>query len=199
MVKKILLLLLLTFTTTFSLVGCSKEESINMVSDVAGKSSQPYSSKNLQEVKDLLKSYGDSSDLTVEEGSKKGMIVIENEEITANEELWTNFYENSQNQKNGNVTILKFTAHNDPVVTYLSYKDNEFFMVEDQSRDRYREDDVEDYYQSTFKYMKLFEENEKTYVYLLNDEKVTLEELNYSLMSTNIEEWIPYGFAFYYK
>ena len=78
-------------------------------------------------------------------------------------------------------------------------KDNKFYMMEDDSRDQYRDTKDEDYYEYTFKYMKLFEENKKTYVYLLDDDNVTLEELNYSLLSSQISDWIPYGFVFYYK
>ena len=117
----------------------------------------------------------------------------------ANKDLWDNFYENSNNKKEDYILVLKYTAQNDPILIYLSYKDNKFYMMEDDSRDQYRDTKDEDYYEYTFKYMKLFEENEKTYVYLLDDDNVTLEELNYSLLSSQISDWIPYGFVFYYK
>ena len=72
-------------------------------------------------------------------------------------------------------------------------------MMEDDSRDQYRESEKEkDYYEYTFNYLKLFEEDEKIYAYLLNDDNITLEKLNYSLLSSNMNEWIPYGFVFYY-
>ena len=69
-------------------------------------------------------------------------------------------------------------------------------MIRDESRDRYREVRDEDYYKYDFKYMKIFEENKQIYAYLLDDNNITLDELNFSLLSKNISEWIPYGFIF---
>ena len=37
------------------------------------------------------------------------------------------------------------------------------------------------------------------YVYLLDDDEITLDTLNYSLLSSKVSEWIPYGFVFYYS
>ena len=72
------------------------------------------------------------------------------------------------------------------VGVYIYSSINEFYFFE------------KDYYEYTFNYLKLFEEDEKIYVYLLNDDNITLEKLNYSLLSSNMNEWIPYGFVFYY-
>lgn len=195
--KKIINLLI--YITIFSMVGCSNVDDSKTVSSFKEEKNQIYSSEDSKAVKKLLKSYGKSDDLTVEKVSKKDILVIEDEEIVANKDLWDNFYENSNNKKEDDILVLKYTAQNDPILIYLSYKDNKFYMMEDDSRDQYRDTKDEDYYEYTFKYMKLFEENEKTYVYLLDDNNVTLEELNYSLLSSQISDWIPYGFVFYYK
>ena len=195
--KKIINLLI--YITIFSMVGCSNVDDSKTVSSFKEEKNQIYSSEDSKAVKKLLKSYGKSDDLTVEKVSKKDILVIEDEEIVANKDLWDNFYENSNNKKEDDILVLKYTAQNDPILIYLSYKDNKFYMMEDDSRDQYRDTKDEDYYEYTFKYMKLFEENEKTYVYLLDDDNVTLEELNYSLLSSQISDWIPYGFVFYYK
>ena len=195
--KKIINLLI--YITIFSMVGCSNVNDSKTVSSFKEEKNQIYSSEDSKAVKKLLKSYGKSDDLTVEKVSKKDILVIEDEEIVANKDLWDNFYENSNNKKEDDILVLKYTAQNDPILIYLSYKDNKFYMMEDDSRDQYRDTKDEDYYEYTFKYMKLFEENKKTYVYLLDDDNVTLEELNYSLLSSQISDWIPYGFVFYYK
>lgn len=195
--KKIINLLI--YITIFSMVGCSNVDDSKTVSSFKEEKNQIYSSEDSKAVKKLLKSYGKSDDLTVEKVSKKDILVIEDEEIVANKDLWDNFYENSNNKKEDDILVLKYTAQNDPILIYLSYKDNKFYMMEDDSRDQYRDTKDEDYYEYTFKYMKLFEENKKTYVYLLDDDNVTLEELNYSLLSSQISDWIPYGFVFYYK
>ena len=124
--------------------------------------------------------------------------MVENEQIVGNKKIWDDFYNNSKNNREGSILIVQYTEQDDPILTYLSYKDKEFFMIEDDSRDQYRDSKNEDYFEYSFKYLKLFEENNKTYVYLLDDNKITLDELNYSLLSSNISDWIPYGFVFYY-
>ena len=129
---------------------------------------------------------------------KNNIVVVENERIVGNKKIWDDFYNNSKNNKEGSILIVQYTEQDDPILTYLSYKDKEFFMIEDDSRDQYRDSKNEDYFEYSFKYLKLFEENNKTYVYLLDDNKITLDELNYSLLSSNISDWIPYGFVFYY-
>ena len=135
----------------------------------------------------------------MEKAGKRNIVVIENEKFVKNENLWNDFYENIKNKKEDSILILQYTQQKDPILTYLSYKDDKFFMVEDDSRDQYRESKERDYYEYTFKYLKMFEENNKVYVYLLDDDEITLDKLNYSLLSSKVSEWIPYGFVFYYS
>ena len=187
----------------FSLIGCNKSENDKITSNFYDNRENDkieiYSDTNSKEVKDLLKSYGKSKNLTVEKAGKRNIVVIENEKFVKNENLWNDFYENIKNKKEDSILILQYTQQNDPILTYLSYKDDKFFMIEDDSRDQYRESKESDYYEYTFKYLKMFEENNKVYVYLLDDDEITLDKLNYSLLSSKVSEWIPYGFVFYYS
>lgn len=182
----------------FSLIGCENIDNEKTINTFNDKELKVYSSKDSQKVKDLLKSYGEAKNLTVEKAKKNNMLVVENEQIVGNKKIWDDFYNNSKNNKEGSILIVQYTEQDDPILTYLSYKDKEFFMIEDDSRDQYRDSKNEDYFEYSFKYLKLFEENNKTYVYLLDDNEITLDELNYSLLSANISDWIPYGFVFYY-
>lgn len=177
------------------LVGCSNINNEKTINTFNNKELKVYSVKDSQKVKDLLKSY---DTLTVKKAKDNNIVVIENEKIVANKEIWDDFYNNTQKKKEGSILIVQYTEQDDPILTYLSFKDNKFFMIEDDSRDQYRDSKDEDYFEYSFKYLKLFEENNKIYVYLLDDKKITLDELNYSLLSSNISDWIPYGFVFYY-
>lgn len=181
-----------------SLIGCSNIDNEKAINTFNDKGLKVYSAKDSQKVKDLLKSYGESKNLTVERAKKNNIVVVENEEIVENEKIWNDFYNDIENKKEGSMLIVQYTEQGDPILTYLSYKDSKFFMIEDDSRDQYRDSKDEDYFEYSFKYLKLFKENNKTYVYLLDDNKITLDELNYSLLSSNISDWIPYGFVFYY-
>lgn len=182
----------------FSLTGCKNIDNEKTINTFNDKQLEVYSSKDSQKVKDLLKSYGEAKNLTVEKAKKNNIVVVENEQIVGNKKIWEDFYNNSKNNKEGSILIVQYTEQDDPILTYLSYTDKKFFMIEDDSRDQYRDSKNEDYFEYSFKYLKLFEENNKTYVYLLDDNKITLDELNYSLLSSNISDWIPYGFVFYY-
>lgn len=181
-----------------SLVGCKNVDTEKTIDTFNEEKLKIYSAKDSQKVKELLKSYGYSKNLTLEKTKKNNIVVIENEQIVVNEKIWNDFYNNSKKKKEDSILIVQYTEQDDPILTYLSYKDNKFFMIEDDSRDQYRDDKDEDYFEYSFKYLKLFKENNKTYVYLLDDNKITLDELNYSLLSSNISDWIPYGFVFYY-
>lgn len=190
---------LLTFIITLTLVGCDKVDNSKVVSNFDKKIEVVYSKGDIKKVKKLLKSYGTSHDLTIKKVKNREILVIKDGIIKENENLWNEFFTNTKNNKESYIIILQYTPQNDPILTYLSYKNNEYYMLEDDSRDKFREGEKEDYYEYTFKYLKLFEENEKVYVYLLDDDKITLEKLNYSLLGSKIDEWIPYGFVFYYN
>ena len=41
------------------------------------------------------------------------------------------FYENIKNKKEDSILILQYTQQNDPILTYLSYKDDKFFYRDD--------------------------------------------------------------------
>ena len=195
MKKIIIAIICLTFC---SLIGCKNADNEKSVDTFIEKELKVYSNKESQEVKELLKSYGKSKNLTVENARKRNIVVVENEIIVANEQLWNDFYDNTKKKKEDAILIVQYTEQDDSILTYLSFKDESFFMIEDDSRDQYRDTKQEDYFEYSFKYLKLFEENNKTYVYLLDDNEITLDELNFSLLSSNISDWIPYGFVFYY-
>lgn len=195
MKKIIYIIICITFC---SLLGCENADTKKAIDTFSEEKLKIYSAKDSQKVKEILKSYGESKNLTAEKAKKNNIVVIEDEQIVANKKIWNNFYNNSKKKKEDSVLIVQYTEQEDPILTYLSCKDNKFFMIEDDSRDQYRDDKEEDYFEYSFKYLKLFQENKKTYVYLLDDNKITLDELNYSLLSSNISDWIPYGFVFYY-
>ena len=124
----------------FSLIGCENidnEKAINAFND---KELKVYSSKDSQKVKDLLKSYGEAKNLTVEKAKKNNIVVVENERIVGNKKIWDDFYNNSKNNKEGSILIVQYTEQNIfNLYDDLSYKDKEFFMIEDDSRDQYRD------------------------------------------------------------
>lgn len=178
-------------------VGCSKTIDLN-VGNFKNKVSElkVYGKEESNEIIEVLKNYGNNKDLLINSAIKKNMMVIKNEEIVGNRNLWDEFNNNIKNKQEDSIIIVQYTEQEDAVLTYLSYSNSKFFMIKDESRDKYRDVRDKDYYEYDFKYMKLFEDNNKIYAYLLDDNSITLDELNFSLLSENISEWIPYGFIF---
>lgn len=198
--KKIILTLLVSILC-ISLIGCSNFIASNTktVDNIAKSQNEVniYGEKDSKKVKELLKSFGKTKDLSIEKATEKDMVVIDNKEIVANKKLWEDFYNNSQKNIEDSVIIVKYTEQDDPILTYVSYVDQKYYMIEDESRNRYNEIENKDYYEYSFKYLREFEDNYFKYVYLLDDKDITLDELNYTLLSNNEEEWIKYGFVFY--
>ncbi len=194
--KKSLIMLIIGFIIINS-IGCSKTIDLN-VKGFKNKINElkVYGKEEYSEIIKILRKCGNNKDLSISNATKKNMIVIKNEEIVGNKELWDDFNNNVKNKKEDSIIIVQYTAQEDAILTYLSYINDKFFMIRDESRDRYREVRDEDYYKYDFKYMKIFEENKQIYAYLLDDNNITLDELNFSLLSKNISEWIPYGFIF---
>lgn len=194
--KKSLIMLIIGVIIINS-IGCSKTIDLN-VKGFKNKINElkVYGKEEYSEIIKILRKCGNNKDLSINNATKKNMIAIKNEEIVGNKELWDDFNNNVKNKKEDSIIIVQYTAQEDVILTYLSYINDKFFMIRDESRDRYREVRDEDYYKYDFKYMKIFEENKQIYAYLLDDNNITLDELNFSLLSKNISEWIPYGFIF---
>ena len=199
--KRIEVLLIISILCC-SIVGCNRisNRGGNSVISVADgeiiESKKVYGSDNLKAIKEILSSYDKKADLEELNAIENNFIVIKDREIVGNEDLWNTFYENTINNRDDSIIIVKYTEQNDPILTYLSYLDDEYFMVEDNTRDRYDEE-IEDYYEYKFKYLKIFEDDKYKYAYLLDDKDITLDELNYSLKSKDSDKWISYGFIFY--
>lgn len=202
--KKILLLGLISFLC-FNIIGCNRiigENSRTFISVVDNESEDKYEQegiygeKEVSTIKDMLNDYGDEKELEVSKALAKNLVVIKEQEFIGNEDIWNKFYNNTKNKVEDSVIIVRYTEQGDPILTYLSYKNNKYFMIEDETRDRYDENQ-EDYNQYEFKYLRIFEDNNYKYAYLLNDKNITLDELNYSLSSSDTSKWIPYGFIFY--
>ncbi|MEG1411147.1 MAG: DUF4362 domain-containing protein [Terrisporobacter sp.] len=200
--KKIIVSLLVGITCV-NIIGCNQYMSNNakavdnvVESEVAEKNNI-YGKNDLKAIKEILKDCGSKKDLSVEKAKEKNMFVIKDRKIQCNENLWKDFADNSKENKDDEIIILKYTEQGDPILTYLSYLDGNYFMVEDESRNNYKEGYDKDYYEYSFKYLRMFEDDNYQYAYLLDDKDITLEALNYSLLSSNEDDWVPYGFIFY--
>ncbi len=197
-ILKKLLVFVITNVIAINFIGCCKTVDLN-IKNFKNQISElkVYGKEESSEIIKILTSCGNNKDLSIDNAIKKNMIVIKNGKMVGNKNLWDNFNKNIKNKKEDSVIIVQYTAQEDAILIYLSYNKDKFFMIKDESRDRHREVRDKNYYEYDFKYMRIFEENNNIYAYLLDDNNITLDELNYSLISEDISQWVHYGFIFH--
>lgn len=84
------------------------------------RSIEVYPVEDLQKVKDLLKFCGNAKNLMVEKAGKKNIIVLDNEKIVKNKELWTDFHKNSKDKNEDSILKLQYIEQYNLILTYLS-------------------------------------------------------------------------------
>ncbi|MDP4119353.1 MAG: DUF4362 domain-containing protein, partial [Bacillota bacterium] len=88
------------------------------------------------------------------------------------------------------LSVIRYTAEGDPIVTAVYYDGKRFYLLEDDSRDKFR-GNGEAYTQHKFEYLKIFEENGYRHYYLVNDKNVTYDELFKGMLSSRYGDYIP--------
>ena len=148
--------------------------------------------RDLSTIKEYLSTFPDDSDrmtLTDAYVNVHGTIV-------SGQDKWDSFYKNVQSGKPAEIVTVQYTTEGDAILNYLNFDGNDFYLVEDDSRDGFA-GQGEHYREHTYRYLKIFdktyEDREDTqYFMLVNDESLTFEELEEYWLSSAIEETIEY-------
>lgn len=145
--------------------------------------------RHLEEVKGLLSVYSDELPELVSEAC----YVVLHGDSYSGEEYWEYFYECVGSNTPAEVVIVQFTTEGDPILDYIQYNGESFYRVQDISRDEFG-GSQEPYQEYHYSYLKAYEpilENGDIcrYVYLTDQEDITLEEIfeKYEI-SSRIEE-----------
>lgn len=114
------------------------------------------------------------------QGRVFGFTVITNQVVSGGQVYYEFFNKNIKQKKPASMIVLQYTLEGKAVLRYVSYKNGEFYYVEDISR--VSNAAKEKYNTNTYKYLKIFnsknDENVKIKrVMLLNDDKVTIEDI----------------------
>lgn len=151
-----------------------------------------------------LKTYGEYDDETfasmIEELSQfdpenisHEVVAVVHNELTKVGKL-DEFLERAKNKRAVEMRILQYTMEGDPIITKLLYNGIKYYMVEDDSRDKFR-GDSKAYHEFCFSYLKAYEENDRISYYLVDDDSISLDDIQQSMLSSNVNDYIPHAFV----
>ena len=87
--------------------------------------------RDLAAVKERLAAYsGELEQLCAEEA-----YVVVHGTVENGQEIWDDFLKKVEVQEPATVDLIQFTVEGDPIITYLHYNGEDFYMVEDSTRD----------------------------------------------------------------
>jgi hypothetical protein len=125
-------------------------------------------------------------DYNIEAAAKDGMPVFVESKLHSGKEVIEAFINKSSKRIPCDISICH-KGDGGIILTRVMYDGEFFYGVEDYTR--YNSDD-ENYYEFTYRYLKVFEEKNITSVCLLNNADVTYEELFKSMASSNLNNKI---------
>ena len=147
----------------------TKQEPCSKLNDLGNRWIDELSAdgKTFDEVKKLLSEY--PSDYSAVLGS--GCYVNVHGEVKAGEDLKDKFLSDVDNGIASEIVTVQFTTEGDPIYDYISFSGEDFYCVEDCSRDRFK-GSYDDYTQ--YRYKHLIADGDR--IILVNDENISSYE-----------------------
>ncbi len=145
--------------------------------------------KTLNEIKDLLSLYPDTYDKSLDDSC----YILSNGSVQSGQNLYDKFMENVNDCIPCSITIVSFTVEGDPIYGYLSYNGQDFYYVEDVSRDKFK-GDYDDYIEYRYKYLINGVDENGSYAFLIND--LDINDYSQILEKDSSEEIIDYKLLF---
>lgn len=166
-----------------------------------------YGKKQKKKIQKYLAGLPDDY-LGVQEACNLGMIMrssaLKQEEQESFDKKWLDFFDDIKRitcptGEQRAAVIVEYTMEGDPIYTYLSYIDGEYFCYVDDSRDSYRADGEKNFsgsYQSLRQIVEKEEEEKTIEFYLVNDlsisDKKLKEEINSPEFEVGKKIWLLY-------
>lgn len=149
----------------------------HVVTDSQTSQVEEFQAKSSRQIQEILGNYPD----TFDELSKYDEIfLILHGNIQQGEKLWDTFYQKIQDQRPAELVMAQVTVEGDPILYYLTYDGNKIHVVEDVSRDAFK-GNSEDYTEYTYSFIRVFEDTQEDgkgqYIMLLNDDSLTLKDI----------------------
>lgn len=145
--------------------------------------------KSLDEIKDLLSMYPAAYDKSFD----KNCYALSYNTVLSGQNSYDKFISDVENNIAGSIVIVTFTVEGDPIYGYLSYNGEDFYYVEDVSRDRFK-GDYDDYLEYRYKYLVNGSDKNSTYAFLINDPEI--DDYSQVLEKNNLGESVDCKFLF---
>lgn len=131
-------------------------------------------------IKNELKAISETYNL--EDGIKEGDFIVIHGKLNSDIKILNKFVEESSKGNPSEITIVQYTVEGDPIITQLVYDGESYYGVIDSTRDKFGSNE---YYTFEYLYLKNFNEGDEEIYYLLNDDSLTYDEINYYLSKEN--------------
>ncbi len=177
--RKTLILLLIAVLAVCAVIAVIRFQSESgKPSDEAGMEESAVRERDPESIKAHLSGYSNDYEELLYSGA---YVVVHGKEEWGTVYL-EDFLEKVEQKKPAEMDIIQFTTEGDAIVYYLNYNGEDFYLVEDFSRDAFKGNGPS-YEEWTFPYLKIFEvtgENGEEYqeFYLTEDDGATLDEIN---------------------
>lgn len=94
-------------------------------------------SKNIYTEDQIVDKYNISIDYDLKNAEKDGFVIYNNDNKIVNNNKIKEFYENTISNKEATLTIIRYTIEGDPIIIEYVYKEGNFIVYEDTTRDKY--------------------------------------------------------------
>lgn len=123
-------------------------------------------------------------DYSSEQAVKDGFLVFNNSrnpDVSIGEE----FIEEVLAGKPDSLLIYQSTTEGDPILSFVNYDGQLYQYCEDSSRDKFAGQSADKYRESSYAYLIVYEQDEGRYVFLMQDNSLTYEDLLTNMTSSS--------------
>lgn len=166
-----------------------------LLGTLLGFSNTADSASIFDSIKTKLKKYPSDIHYSADLAAKDGHYVIVHGRIKGGQEKWNAFLKAVNNKKDASVSIVQYTTEGDALIIFVSYYNDQFYWVEDDTRDQFGS---QQYFEGSYPYLKTFKSDSGyTITYLLNDDTLTLDDIQKSQLSSSSKDHIDCRSLFY--
>jgi len=136
-----------------------------------------------------------NSDIAV----KDGCFVIVHGVLKSKRSVMDTFVSNSKSGKTSSITIVQYTDEGDALITKVVYSNHKYYGIDDGTRDAFASLENRIYTEFEYKYLKVFQEKNNTTYYLVNDDKLSSNDIWKSKISSDSKDFINCKFLCFYN
>lgn len=130
---------------------------------------------------------------------KDGCFVIVHGVLKSKISIMDAFVSNCKSGKASSITIVQYTVEGDALITKVVYSNHKYYGIDDGTRDAFASLEDRIYREFEYKYLKVFEEKSNMSYYLVNDDKLSSNDISKSSTSSNSKDFIKYKFLCSYN